>query len=372
VTASAIRATAYLRVAFGVGLALAVLWAAAVIVASSANGTLGYDYRAYHLAAQRFLAGEPMYDPNAVATGTFGLFFYPPPFAMLLVPLTLLPESLAVWAWTIAMAVVAAVAVWLMPVSARVRWIVLLLAALSWPLVYAIKLGQVGPLVLLLFAIGWRWLDRPGPLGLSAGLGTIIKIQPALIVGWAVLTGRRRAAAIALITILLLSAVATLVTGPGVWLDEASLLSRVSRPVLTPLALGPGRLAYEAGASEAVATAIHYANLGLVALVALIATLRATPVASYLAIVVASHFASPVLWDHYALVLLLPTAFLLARGLWWAAAIPLATSTIGSALGVGSGWAYPAAFWVALLAVTVVGLRDARAGTATTPPAITG
>jgi hypothetical protein len=159
------RTAAYLRIAFGVGLSLAVLWAAAVIVASGANGTLGYDYRAYHLAAERFLAGEPMYDPNAGSTGVFGLFFYPPPFAMLLAPLTLLPESVAVWAWTGLMALAGVAAVWLMPVPTRVRWIVLLLAALSWPLVYAIKLGQVGPLVLLLFAVGWRWLDRPWPLG---------------------------------------------------------------------------------------------------------------------------------------------------------------------------------------------------------------
>lgn len=366
VTGASRRAAAYLRIAFGVGLALAVLWAAAVIVASAASGTLGYDYRAYHLAAQRFLAGEPMYDPNAGSTGVFGLFFYPPPFAMLLTPMTLLPESVAIGAWSGLMALAGAAAIWLLPVPTRVRWIVLLLAALSWPLVYAIKLGQVGPLVLLLFVVGWRWLDRPWPLGLSAGLGTIIKIQPALLVGWAVLTGRRRAAAIALAAILALAAAATLFTGPQAWFDEASLLSRVSRPVLTPIAVGPGRLAFEAGVGEGIATAIHYVNLALVALVALVATLRATPVASYLAVVVASHFASPVLWDHYALVLLLPVAFLLARGLWWAAAIPLATSTIGSAFAIGSPWAYPLAFWVALLAVTIVGLRDVRA--AAVPP----
>jgi len=359
-TALSARTTAYLRIAFGVGLALAVLWAAAFIVISAGNGTLGYDYRAYHLAAQRFLAGEAMYDPTVEATGSFGLFFYPPPFAMLLAPLTLLPESVAVWAWTLAMALAAVAAIRLLPVPTRVRWIMLLLGALSWPLVYAIKLGQVGPLVLLLFAIGWRWLDRPWPLGLSAGLGTIVKIQPALVVGWAVVTGRRRAAAVAIGVVVALAAAATAFTGPQAWLDEASLLSRVSRPVLTQLALGPGRLAYEAGAPEAVATAIHYVNLALVALVALVATLRATPVASYLVVVVASHFASPVLWDHYALVLLLPTAFLLTRGLWWAAVIPLATTTIGAGLGMWVTWAYPAAFWVALLAVTVVGLREAR------------
>ena len=43
---------------------------------------------------------------------------------------------------------------------------------------------------------------------------------------------------------------------------------------------------------------------------------------------VASQFISPVLWDHYAVILLLPTAWLLNRGQWWAALIPLATSNL--------------------------------------------
>jgi alpha-1,2-mannosyltransferase len=258
------------------------------------------------------------------------------------------------------MAACAVLAVVVMPVPGRIRWIMLLLAALSWPLVYAIKLGQVGPLILLTFAIGWRWLDRAWPLGLSIGLGTIVKIQPVLLAGWAVLTGRRRAAAVAVGVILALSAVATVFTGLGAWFDEASLLARVSRPILTPLAFGPGRLAYEAGLPEGPATVVHYVNLALVAIVAVFATLRAAPPASYLAVAVASHFASPVLWDHYALVLLLPTAYLVARGHRWAVAIPLVTSTPLSAFAIFNPWLYPLSFWVALLGVTIGGLREAR------------
>ena len=53
-----------------------------------------------------------------------------------------------------------------------VRWWIVLLAGLSWPFVYAIKLGQVGPILFLLFAIGWRWLDDPIRLGASVALGT--------------------------------------------------------------------------------------------------------------------------------------------------------------------------------------------------------
>ena len=48
------------------------------------------------------------------------------------------------------------------------KWWVVLLAGLSWPFLYAIKLGQVGPLLFLLLAVGWRWMDRGPVLGRAA------------------------------------------------------------------------------------------------------------------------------------------------------------------------------------------------------------
>jgi alpha-1,2-mannosyltransferase len=307
-----------------------------------------------------------MYDATAQATGSFGLFFYPPPFALLILPFALLPTDIGLWAWTIALVVAAVAAIWLLPISGRARLVVGLLAALSWPLVYAIKLGQVGPMLLLLFAIAWRWLDRPWPVGIAAGLGTLIKVQPAILIGWAVVTGRRRAALIAVALVGVMAVLATIVAGPQSWLDEAALLGRVSRPVLTPNAFGFGRLAYEAGASEAVATAIHWANVALVLAVVALVVWRGSAVASYLAVVIASQFISPVLWDHYALILLLPVAWLVDRGQWWAVLIPLVTATFLA--GITPPIAYPIAFWVTLAAVAWLGLRDGRTARAAVGP----
>jgi hypothetical protein len=346
------------RVAYAVALAGALAWAALIVLASSSGGTLGFDYRAYDLAVDRLLAGRSMYDPDAQATGGFGLFFYPPPFALLILPIALLPVEVALWVFTLLLVAASLAGIALLPVSARVRWIVLLLAALSWPLVYAIKLGQVGPVLLLLFAIGWRWMDRPLALGGSAALGTLIKLQPALVIGWAAVTGRVRAAVVGVVVVLAAAAVATLVAGPQAWLDEASLLSRVSRPIETPNGFGLGRLAFEEGASVEVATLVHWANFALVAAVVALVTFRGSAVASYLAVVIATQFVSPVLWDHYALLLLLPVAWLLERGRWSAGVIPLLTSTV--LVGLDFPYAYPIAFWAALLGVTWEGLRLGR------------
>lgn len=349
------------RAAYAVALCGAVAWMVLILEAAAGSGTLGYDFRAYDLAVDRLLAGRSMYSSDAQAMGGFGLFFYPPPFALLILPVALLPTELAVWTWTALLSAATVAAIGLLPVSLRTRRVVLLLAALSWPLVYAIKLGQVGPLLLLLFAVGWRWLDRPWPLGLATGLGAVIKLQPALLIGWMAVTGRRRAPLIAVALIALLAAVATVVAGPQVWGDWAALLGRASRPVLAENDMGFGRLAYLAGVPEAAATAIHYANVGLVVAVTTFAVLRASPAASYLAVVVASQFVSPVLWDHYALILLLPIAWLIERGRMWTALIALATST--PLVGLTPPVAYPIAFWITLLAVTWEGATARRGET---------
>lgn len=357
--------TVVLRAAYVVALAAAVIWALLILVASASNGTIGFDYRAYDLAVDNLLAGASMYDPNAQATGSFGLFFYPPPFALLILPFALLPIEVGVWAWTVALTASSLAAIWVLPVSTRVRWIVLLLAAFSWPLVYAIKLGQVGPVLLLLFAVGWRWLERPLALGVAGGIGTVIKLQPALLIGWAIVTGRRRAAAFGVALAGGLALLATLVAGPQSWLDEAALLGRVSKPVLTPNAVGIGRLAYEAGLSESLATVIHWVNIGLVVAVVALVVWRGSTIASYLAVVIATQLLSPVLWDHYALILLLPVAWLLNRGHWWAGLVPLVTATVLA--GITPTIAYPFVFWLVLSAVVWLGLRDGPAAAAARP-----
>ena len=65
-----------------------------------AGDTLGFDFRAYWAAGSRVLAGQAAYDTSYTAAGGFGLFYYPPTFIPLVLPFALLPETLAVWAWT--------------------------------------------------------------------------------------------------------------------------------------------------------------------------------------------------------------------------------------------------------------------------------
>jgi Glycosyltransferase family 87 len=333
----------------------------AVVVGSTvavAGDTLGFDFLAYHAAAVRLLDGQPLYDMRYATTGGFGLFYYPPTFAPLLLVFGLFSAGTAVWIWTGLLIGAFALGTAILPVSRTVRWWIVLLAGLSWPFAYAVKLGQVGPLLFLLFTIGWRWLDEPIRLGVSAALGTAVKLQPGILFVWALLTGRIAAVGVGAVTLVVLAVAATVISGGGAWSDFMTLVRQVSDPITTAHNFTPGAIAYQVGLSVEVATWIQVASTAIV-LVAVVAAARmATAEASYLVAVVASQMLSPILWDHYAMLLLLPVAYLCAAGRWWALLIPLATAT--PLVGLTPPVTYPIAFYVTLFATLVVGIRSRR------------
>lgn len=333
----------------------------ATLSAAAGQGTLGFDFLAYHQAANRALAGERLYDPSVQQTGGFGLFYYPPPFVLAIMPFAPLDPAVATWLWaglSVAM-ILGGIAV--LPVPGTIRWLTVLLAGLSWPLAYALKLGQVGPLLFLLFALGWRRLEDPVAVGGTAALGALVKIQPGILLAWAALTGRWRAVAIGTAVLLVASGIATLVAGGwSAWLDYLAVLRNVSDPVATPHNFTPGAIAYQLGAPTGLAATVQLLSSAAAAALVVVAARRASGVASYLVAVIASQLLSPVLWDHYAMLLLLPVAWLLARGWWWAVLIPLATSF--PLVGLTPPAVYPVAFWIGLLAVLLGGLRERSPG----------
>lgn len=319
----------------------------------SAGDTLGYDFLAYHQAAVRLLQGGSLYDMSFTRTGGFGLFYYPPTFALFLLPLGLLSANFATWVWIAGSLVAFIVAIAILPVSRPVRWWIVLLAGWSFPVVYAFKLGQVGPVLFLMFAIGWRWIGDPVRLGAAGAVGAAIKLQPGLILVWALLTRRHRAVVVGAAALLALSVVATMLAGVSAWSDFLILLRSVSDPIATPHNFTPGAVAYQLGVPAPLASLIQLASTIGVVVVFLAAIRWSTEDASYLVAVVASQLVSPILWDHYAMLLLLPVAYLLAAGRWWAMAIPLVTSWL--LVGLTPPVVYPIVFWLTIVATFLVG-----------------
>ncbi len=208
-------------------------------------------------------------------------------------------------------------------------------------------------------AIGWRWLDEPIRLGASAALGAAIKLQPGLILVWALLTRRFRAVVVGGVVLLVLAVAATVLAGTGAWTDFLTLARTVSDPITTPHNFTPGAVGYQLGLSTSAATLLQVGSTAAAVVVLLIAIRWSVGEASYLAAVIVSQLISPILWDHYAILLLLPVAYLLAAGRWWALLIPLVTAW--PFVDLTPPVIYPIAFWVALIATVTVGWRSARA-----------
>ncbi|MFL5676961.1 MAG: glycosyltransferase family 87 protein [Chloroflexota bacterium] len=318
-----------------------------------AGDTLGFDFLAYHQAAARLLVGLPLYDMSYTQTGGFGLFYYPPTFAPILLPFGLMSETTATWSW-IAISIAAfLIGVAAMPVSRTVKWTTILLAGWSFPFVYAVKLGQVGPILFCLFALGWRWLDRQIPLGVVGALGAAIKLQPGLVLVWALLTLRFRAVVAGGMVLIALAILTTVIAGPTSWTDFLTLIRTVSDPIRTPHNFTPGAIAFAYGSSAEIAGLIQLISTVAVIALLVIAIRWATDEASYMIAVIASQLVSPIVWDHYAMLLLLPVAYLLASGRWWVVVIPLVMAW--PLVGVTPPIAYPIVFWVTLIVTFLVG-----------------
>jgi hypothetical protein len=284
------------------------------LVLASAGATLGYDYTCYTGAARDLLAGRSIYDNTfAIGVGTCpGTYTYPPPFALAMVPWLVFGDTTLPWCLAMAACFLAGLA--MLPVRRSIRLILLIVAAFDWPLLYAIKLGQVEPLLFLTFAATWRWMDRPGVVGFATAAGALVKVQPALVAVWAWTSRRCGATWQAIAWTLAIAGVATLATGPAAWASYADLLRGMSGTFATAHNFAPGAVAHLAGASDAAASAVQWLSTGAAAAAVLVAWRRLPPVASLQATIVASQLLSSPLRDHYAALLLLPTAWLIGRG----------------------------------------------------------
>jgi hypothetical protein len=166
-------------------------------------------------------------------------------------------------------------------------------------------------------------MDRPAVVGVVTAVGALIKVQPALLGVWALATRRYRAVAIAAVVVLAVGGATTLVTGLGAWATYADLVRSLGGTLSVAHNFAPGAVAHLAGASDAAATAVQVGSVAVAAAAVLAAWRWASPVASLQVTIVASQLLSAPLRDHYAVLLLLPVAWLLSRGRTWAAAIPL-------------------------------------------------
>ena len=105
-----------------------------------------------------------------------------------------------------------------------------------------------------------------------------------------------------------------------------------------------------------IARTIQTVNTVVILGLVIFAGVRLPRTAGFLVAVIATQLISPIVWSHYALLLVLPVAWLMDRGRWWAALILMVHMWV--LLPFVPNWTYAVAFHAALIAVIVVGLRE--------------
>ena len=145
------------------------------------------DWHAYFGAAERLRTGGSLYPPVADPADE-SVFRYAPWFALVWVPLTLLPRDLVGVGWVVAMFAASGFALW--PFVTSRRWGLVLLGGLLAPFLASASIhGNVQPLIIvvLVFTID----GRAGPV--AVGVSASLKGFPILYAArWAVLGEWRR------------------------------------------------------------------------------------------------------------------------------------------------------------------------------------
>jgi hypothetical protein len=320
------KRAAWLAIAVVVGSVL-------VVLAAKVAARLYYDPALWALAGWVvapdlgiFLeAGDAILDGRSPYQEVEGIghylgYVYPPLLAFAVIPLSVLPSAVAASIWALATFGFVAWSLWLLGVRDWRCYPV----ALLWPFTReAVEYGAIGPLLLLLVALLWRYRDRPwGAAGATAGsIAAKLFLWPLGL--WLAFTGRVRAAALSIALTLVLVFVPWALIGFTGLSQYAELLDEVadqqdyrSYSVIA--------LVRSIGGSPAVAQALSLVIGFALLVLALrearraVASSRERDRRSLTLVLAAALVLTPVVWPHYLVLLLAPIALARPRlsGLW--------------------------------------------------------
>jgi len=259
-------------------------------------------------------------------------FAYPPFLAWLVAPLHPLGGTVAGFLWTVLSLALVAAAVWLLGLR---DWRCYALVFVFLFTRSSVDLGTVEPLLLFAVAVAWRWRDELVPAAASVGFAIVVKLFLWPLAVWLALTRRLRTAAAAIGAAVAVAFVGWAAIGlaglghyPGVLRRLADDESTSSYSVV---ALGV-RAHFPLLAARVVAVLVALALLAAAAWLARddSRTRRDRDVAVLTLCLAAAFAASPIVWIHYFLLLLVPLVLTRPRlSLLWF--VPFAFQPLGEA-----------------------------------------
>jgi len=191
-------------------------------------------------------------------------YISPPPYAWLILPLSILGAAGAVYAWLAISALGLVGAWWLAAPGAGPRRGLWLLAAMTWyPILYGFSLAQPDLVIMLIAAAAWKLAEAKKPYAAGIVLGlSVIKPQLTLLLPLVLLmAGRWKIAAAWAATAAVLAIASVALIGTQGLEDYTALLNEAqhvtnNRYFTLAYILGPGILSYIAQAIVVAASVV--------------------------------------------------------------------------------------------------------------------
>jgi hypothetical protein len=336
-------------------------------------------YRPGFLAAQAAVMRAGGIPLGATAQNAFSIPVYPALANLAVVPLSLLPFWLAGAVFTLLS--IAAMIGGLRLLGVR-DWRCLVVALLSWPFLFSLDLGALGPLLLLGAGVAWRWRERLWPPAIALAAIVVAKLFPWPLGVWLLVTRRFRTLALAVVIGLVATFAAWAVIGFDGMAQYPRMLSNLSvieegravSLVAVLLAIG-----VPAGLAKAAALA---ATAGLLGIAWRFARRPNGDAQAFGLAVIAALTASPIVWEHYMVLLFVPIALVSPRlsALWFVPVcaplvlvISVAVVPSGASLhSVNDDTVRTAVLWLVLEAIVVWRLCRLRSEAAVREPVLPG
>jgi alpha-1,2-mannosyltransferase len=278
--------------------AIAFLWLAWFVSGHGGGG----DFAIFRRAGESVLHHHsPYVHPTLKLLAANDRFVYPTPFALPFVPFAVVPERAAAVAFLILSVVAVLASIRLLGVR---DWRCYGAALLGVPVFGALGVGSIGPFLLLLCALGWRLRDRT-VAGVPFALAAAAKLFLWPVLVWLLVTRRFRAFVASLATIGATLAVWAVIDADGMrrYLQTVRVLNDVQRWKSYSVQSLFISLHASVSTSELVAGAA-----GVAAIAVLVLFRGRGDEVTFAAAVVAALIATPILWNHYLVLLLAPIA----------------------------------------------------------------
>jgi Glycosyltransferase family 87 len=289
----------------------------------------GWDFAIFRHAGDAVVHGHsPYVHPTVQVFEADDKFVYPMPYAIAFVPFVALPERVGAVCFVLLAVSAVLLSVRLLGVRDRRCYGA---ALLGLPVIGSLALGTIGPFLLLLCAAAWRYRHhaRAGVL-LAVAAAAKLFLWPLLV--WLLVTRRYRAFA---------AAVATIVLIVGVWagVDPSGLRRypetvRLLNDAQSWKSYSVQTLMLSLHASRHTAALVGWV-VAAAAVAAIVLLRRRGDRATFATAICAALIATPILWMHYLVLLIVPIALARPRlAPLWVVPMLLAVTLHPESLGI--------------------------------------